>query len=96
VLTYEAIKSGGTDVDRNFHAWCLETFGVGFSSLPREKVGAGSLFMDAFEEIKCEYRGGEDDDALFYIALRMPKKDSDDPKVQAAYDMDESRIKLHG
>jgi hypothetical protein len=48
-------KCGGTYIDRNLYALLAERFGAAFTSLPPERNGPGSPFMQAFESKKKNF-----------------------------------------
>ena len=54
-------KCGGTYIDRNLHKLLAQRFGRAFTSLPPERIGPGSRFMNEFESKKRNFgdsRGG--------------------------------------
>jgi hypothetical protein len=58
-------KCGATYIDRNLHKLLAQRFGKAFSSLPPERIGPGSRFMNEFESKKRDFagsrgRGGRD------------------------------------
>lgn len=89
-------KAGGTSVDRSLHEFMHHCFGIAFESLPVEKVGAGSKFMEAFEILKRQFTGDFDEDTRYELPLKMCKLDKTDGRVTNHYDFDEDTVMLTG
>ncbi|EHY54261.1 hypothetical protein HRR83_008162 [Exophiala dermatitidis] len=89
-----ALQCGGTDIDRAFHSHLKQIFGEAFINLPSASVCAGSAFMDAFEDIKCEFTGTDDDERVSLIPLRIPDLDEEDPAMQKAYDFRRNSVRI--
>ncbi|KAF5965228.1 Hsp70 chaperone protein [Fusarium bulbicola] len=51
----EGGKCGSTTIDRALHRLMVDRFGSAFSSLPYEKRGAGTKFMNQFESAKRDF-----------------------------------------
>ncbi|KAJ9641155.1 hypothetical protein H2204_002833 [Knufia peltigerae] len=92
----EGAKAGGTSVDRSLHEFMHHCFGIAFESLPVEKVGAGSKFMEAFEILKRQFTGDFDEYTRYELPLKMCKLDKTDGRVTNHYDFDEDTVMLTG
>lgn len=93
---HSGAKIGGTSVDRSLHEFMHHCFGIAFESLPVEKVGAGSKFMEAFEILKRQFTGDFDEDTRYELPLKMCKLDKADAKVTNHYDFDEDTVIFTG
>ena len=50
--------------------------------------------MNAFEDIKRDFRGRDEEDRTYEVPLTMKKLDEDDEEVKAVYDFDENMIRF--
>lgn len=64
--------------------------------MPPEKVGAGSTFMKAFEDVKRDFKGALPNGKMYMLPLKMRKLDSSDPMMAERYDFDEDMVLLTG
>jgi hypothetical protein len=82
-------KCGSTFIDRNFIAWMTQNFGDAFTSVPRNRRGPGSSFMNAFETAKKNFGSPDAASPAIEIGpIRMNAPDSD------CYDRDERMVLL--
>ncbi len=87
-------KCGSTTIDRNFHEYLRNKFGSAFTQLPLKRVASGSIMMNAFEDIKRDFRGRDEEDRTYEVPLTMKKLDEDDDLVKAVYDFDENMVRF--
>jgi hypothetical protein len=85
-------KCGATSIDRALHSLMTQRYGDAFSSLPIQKIGPASKFMEDFETIKRDF-GGRDPTQTFEIHLKMRDLDKKDRSV-VQYDFEEDEITL--
>jgi hypothetical protein len=71
-----------------------ERFGRHFTELPIKKVGAKSMFMDAFETVKRTWKGPGRGKDWFLLPLKMKQLDEDDESLQPFYDFFEDQVKI--
>jgi hypothetical protein len=66
-----------------------ERFGTAFSELPLKRIASGSTFMNAFEDVKRDFRGGYKSDKVFDLPLKMPCLDAENKSFVKYYDFKE-------
>ena len=67
----------------------VSTFGEAFTSIPHEKTGPGSKFMQEFECCKRDFGVSQDPTAEHEVTLVMEGVENSDH-----YDVDENKIKF--
>ena len=50
--------------------------------------------MNAFEDIKRDFRGRDEEDRTYEVPLTMKKLDEEDEAVKAVYDFDENMVRF--
>lgn len=50
--------------------------------------------MNAFEDIKRDFRGRDEEDRTYEVPLTMKKLDEEDVAVKAVYDFDENMVRF--
>jgi hypothetical protein len=66
-------KCGGTYIDRNLYKLLKERFGSAFTSLPPERIGPGSEFMQSFESKKKNFQTETASRRPIKLRLVMPQ-----------------------
>ncbi|KAF2462663.1 uncharacterized protein BDR25DRAFT_320566 [Lindgomyces ingoldianus] len=66
-------KCGGTYVDRNLYRLLTERYGSAFTSLPPERTGPGSRFMQQFESKKKNFASVASSRRATKLELKMPQ-----------------------
>ncbi|OCL13732.1 hsp70-like protein [Glonium stellatum] len=66
-------KCGGTYIDRNLHKLMTTRFGTAFTSLPPERTGPGSTFMQQFESKKRSFSSTAPSKRPAKLRLIMPE-----------------------
>jgi hypothetical protein len=85
-------KCGATSIDRALHSLMTQRYGESFSSLPIQKIGPGSKFMEDFETIKRDF-DGKNSSQTFAIHLKMRDLNKNERSV-VQYDFEEDEITL--
>ena len=97
ILTrYSGGKIGGTAIDRALHALMKERYGDGFNSIPIEKKGPKSDFMEAFEKIKRNWKGKASRKNVFWLPLKMKMLDENDESIRPHYDFFDDKVRITG
>lgn len=86
-------KCGGTYIDRNLYKLLRERFGSAFTSLPLERIGPGSEFMQTFESKKKNFRSEAASKKPVKLRLVMPQL-SNTPGEIRGYDKRWSEVFL--
>lgn len=87
LIVGEGGKVGSTAVNRSFDRFCKDKFGQAYESLPVQKKGPGSAFMNAFEELKHAFEGQNGLEDHYEVPLNIPDQndcenfDADDRNV---------------
>ncbi|RJE22726.1 hypothetical protein PHISCL_04942 [Aspergillus sclerotialis] len=82
-------KCGSTHIDRNFNRWMTETFGDAYESVPFERRGPGSRFMESFNSAKRNFTGKTQSSNTIEVGPLTMKVDSSEH-----YDEDERAVLL--
>ncbi|ORY07257.1 hypothetical protein BCR34DRAFT_603919 [Clohesyomyces aquaticus] len=88
LLIGEGGKCGSTYIDRLFLQWVTATFGAAFTSLPFEKRGPGSQFMNQFENHKRDFGLQHNSTAPFEVELVL------EGVTSPHYNAEEGKIKF--
>ena len=90
IIDSQGAKCGQTTIDRNLHKLMEERYGEAFASLPIQKIGTGSAFMNHFETTKRDFNG-KNATRVFELPLKMRLLKENDPSVEG-YDFEEDQV----
>ena len=87
-------KCGSTSIDRAFWQFLEDKFGVSFTTLPAKKTASGTPFMNAFEDIKRDFKGRHVEEQTYEVPLKMKVKLEDNEHLGLYYDDEEDMVRF--